>query len=173
VIYGGETPFCPGEVAKLTLSTNEKVFWGVFYATGNGSIVYVESPPPQFSNVVWSVIGRDLPGGTRETLLKDADTASEGAGPMNVNITIPDVAVTGRTLLTLQVVINGYVARPTTNNNFVYDQVEMRSVPFTLQVVPSNLRWLVHQDDWVPLSFIGGWIAVFGLIIKKKKKVSP
>jgi hypothetical protein len=164
-----ELPYCAGEVAKITPNTSEKVFWGVFYATGNGRVEYVETPPSEFNWAEWVVIARDLPGKTREVLVKNGGDWTMGYGPMNVNLRIPHVKISESYVLHLQVVIDGYVARKINSTQFVYDRVEMRSVPFTLGVVPDKLKWFVHQDDYVPISLIGIFFSIGGLIIKKKK----
>jgi hypothetical protein len=171
-IYGGETPSCPGDTVKLDLITSEDLFWGVFYATGTGKIEYVSDPSSEFTNSTWGVVSRNLPGGPRKSLIKDASSPSQGKGPMNVNITIPDVSLTQKTTLMLQVVISGYVARPVGNSQFVYDQEEMVSVPFKLQVVPSNLKWLVHQAKWTGWCFLGIFFSVYVLLPRRKPKKS-
>jgi hypothetical protein len=167
IIYN-QVPYLAGETAKSSVNTSEQVLWGYFYATGQGRIEYLDDPPTEFRNAKWTVLSREAIGEPRGFFGKNKKDLTRDYGRMNVNIRVPDVQVTQRTSLRLQVVTSGYVARKVSDYQYDLDLVEMRSVPITIVVVPDNLEWFVHQDDYMPLSIMGIFF-VFGVLLKKRK----
>ena len=166
----GNNPCLPGDIIKLSSNTVTDVFWGRFYAYGDGTFVLQESESLEVRSATWIVVARDPPIGMwEEEISSRQSNPSMQKGTINVNIQVPSIQTATRIPVEGHIVINGYVPKQIDETHFTNELIEMQSEPVRLTIYPKELKWLIRQNDWVLLSLFTALLASLFLIKTKSK----
>lgn len=167
----GEPPCVPGDVVELQAMTSEYVFLHRFSAFGEGTFESSGARRAEQSYLAlpWSVVAQPSTMWGEEIYKTQSDPVME-RGVISVNVHIPRIAVSKRTVVEGYITIGGYVARPVDwgyfENIFV---TQMTSEPAKLVLYPPSMTWLVRQSYWYnPFSFFA---AIFGLWLAGRLRI--